>query len=99
MPDIDAAPHARIHTLYRLQYIQRRMPDLIFRPVIVDRETDIVFFYELLHSRQGFRRGVAGDNDTDICALAILELTPDVRIFVFREIDGSGRVKPDGRRG
>src|SRR6266446_9030453 len=99
MPDIDAAPDPRIHTLYRLQYIQRRMPQLIFRPVIVDGKADVVFLYEFLDSRQSFQRGVAGDNDTDICALAILELTPDVGIFVFQEIDGSSGVKPYGRRG
>src|SRR6266849_2789749 len=99
MPDVDATPHARIHTLYRLQYIQRRMPQLIFRPVIVDGKADVVFLYEFLDSRQSFHRGVAGDNDTDICALAILELTPDVGIFVFREIDGSSGVNLDACRG
>src|ERR1700674_187108 len=99
MPDIDAAPDARVHTLYRLQYIQRRMPQLIFRPVIVDRDTDIVLLYELLNSRQGFRCWVAGDYDGNTCSLAVFELNPDVRIFIFLEIDGSGRVKPDARRG
>src|ERR1700732_4358950 len=62
MPDIDAAPHARIHTLYRLQYIQRRMPHLIFRSVIVNRQPDIVLLYELLDSRESFRCWVARDN-------------------------------------
>src|SRR5437667_381188 len=27
MPNVDTAPHARIHTLHRLQYIPRRMPE------------------------------------------------------------------------
>src|SRR6266436_5312806 len=95
VPDVDTAPDARVHTLYRLQYIQRRMPQLIFRPVIVDRETDIVFFYELLYSRQGFRCWVAGDDDANTCPLAVFELAPDVCIFIFREINGSGSVKLD----
>src|SRR6266849_10967185 len=95
MPDVDATPHARIHTLYRLQYIQRRMPQLIFRPVIVDRETDIVLSYESLNSRQSLRRRVARDNDANTCPLAVFELAPDVRIFIFREINGSGSVKLD----
>src|SRR6266478_10149916 len=95
MPDIDAAPDARIHTLYRLQYIQRRMPQLIFWPVIVNREMDIVFLYELLNSRQSLRRRVAGDNNRNTRPLAVFELVPDVRIFIFREIDGSGSVQPD----
>src|ERR1700674_2772808 len=61
--------------------------------------SDAVLLYELLHSRQSFRCGVAGDNDDNTSSLAVFELTPDVRIFVFREIDRSGSVKPDARRG
>src|SRR5580704_2697720 len=99
MPDIDAASDARIHTLYGLQYVQRRMPQLIFRPMIVDSDTDIVLLYELFDSRQSFRCGVAGDDDGNTCPLAVIELIPDVRIFIFREIYGSGGMKPDARRG
>src|SRR5689334_18667049 len=75
--DIDAAPHARIHVLHRLQYIQWRMPQFVFRPMIVDRETNIVFLYELLNSRQRFRRRVAGDDDSNTRSLAVFELVPD----------------------
>src|SRR6266478_9180746 len=75
------------------------MPQLVFRPVIVDRETDTVFLYELLNSRQSFRCRVAGDYDRNTRSLAVFELVPDVRIFVFREIDGSGSVQLDARRG
>src|SRR5258708_24021329 len=99
MPDIDAAPDARIHTLYRLQYIQRRMPELIFGSVIVDRETEVVFLYEFLDSRQSFRCRVARDNDANARPLAVVELIPDVRIFIFREIDRSGGVQLDACRG
>ena len=35
----------------------------------------------------------------DTCPLAVFELGPDVRIFIFREIDSSGSVKLDARRG
>src|SRR6266436_5668562 len=73
VPDVDTAPHARVHTLYRHQYIQRGMPQLIFGPVIVDGETDIVLLHELLDPRQSFRCGVAGDDDANSCSLAVLE--------------------------
>src|SRR5258708_19195091 len=36
MSDIDATADARIKILHRFQYIQRRVPQLILRPVIVD---------------------------------------------------------------
>src|SRR5690242_12294700 len=75
------------------------MPQFVFRPMIVDRETDIVFLYERLNSRQRFRRRVAGDDDGDTRSLAVFELVPDIPIFVFREIDGSGSVQLDARGG
>src|SRR5258708_37633352 len=59
MPDVDAAPKARIHTPYRLQYIQRRRPYLVFRSVIVDRDMDVVLLYELFDSRQSVGLGGA----------------------------------------
>src|SRR5216684_4461484 len=99
VPDVDTAPDARIHPLYRLQYIQRRMPKLIFRPVIVDGETDVVLLYELLDPRQSLRCGGARNDDDNTCSLAIFELAADVRVFILREIDGSGSVKLDARRG
>src|ERR1700730_16944006 len=99
MPHIDAAPNAGIHTLYCLQYILRRMPQLIFRPVIVDRDSDIVLPYEPLNSRQSLPCRVARDNDGNTRPLAVFELTPDVCIFIFREIDGSCSMKSDARRG
>src|SRR6202790_2326977 len=99
MSDIYAAPDALIHTIHRFQYIQRRMPQLIFRAVIVDGDTDVVFLYELLNPRQSLRRGVAGDNHANSSALAVFEFAADVRIFIFCEINGSGSVKFDARRG
>ena len=75
------------------------MPQLVFRPVIVDRDADVVLLHELLDSRQSLRCGVAGNDDADTCALAVFELGADVRIFIFREIDGSGGVKLDASRG
>src|SRR5882672_5482076 len=99
MPDINATPDARIHTLYRLQYIQRRRPQLVLGPVIVDRDTDVILLYELLKSRQRLGRGVASDNDGNTCSLAVFELSADVRIFLLREIDSSGSVERDARRG
>src|ERR1700740_3685328 len=98
MPDIDTAPDARVHVLYGLQYIQRRRPQLVLRPVIVDRDTDVVLLYELFHSRQSSRCGIARDDDGNPCSLAVFELTADVRIFIFCKINGSGSVKPDARR-
>src|SRR6476660_2436647 len=97
VPDINTAPHARIHTLYRVQYIERRMPQLVFRSVIVYGDTDIVFLHELLDPRQSRRCGVAGDDDGNACPLAVLELVPDVCVFIRLEIDGSGSVNLDAR--
>src|SRR5438477_2190593 len=99
MSDIDAAPDARIHVLYRLQHIERRMPQLVLRSVIVDRDFDVVLLYELLYSWQSFRRGVAGDDDGNPRSLAVFELGPDVGIFIFGEIDGPGSVQLDASRG
>src|SRR5580700_3670835 len=99
MPDIYAAPDARIQTLYRFQYIQRRMPQLILRAVIVDRDTDVVFLYELFNPRQSLRRGVARDNQANPCPPAVFEFAPDVGIVIFREINGSSSVKFDACRG
>src|SRR5437773_538730 len=99
MSNINAAPDARIHALYRLQYIQRRMPQFIFRPVIVDGHADVVILYELLNPRQSLRRRVARDNHANPRPLAVFEFAPDVGILIFREINGSGSVKLDARRG
>src|SRR6266850_7058838 len=45
------------------------------------------------------RGRVSRDDDGNPCSLAILELAADVRVLIFREIDGSGSVKLDARRG
>src|SRR5258708_14014167 len=74
------------------------MPQLVFRRVIVDRDTDIVLLYEFLNSRQSLWCGVAGDDDGNASRLAVFEFTPDVRIFIFLEIDGSGSMEADARR-
>ena len=55
--------------------------------------------YELFDSRQSFRCRVAGDNDGDSCSLAVFEFAADIRVFIFREIDGAGSVKLDARCG
>jgi len=81
------------------QYIQWRRPQLIFRPVIVDRDADVVLLHELLNSRQSFRCRVSSYNNGNTRSLAVFELSPYVRIFIFREIDGSGSVKLDACRG
>src|SRR5580700_823127 len=60
---------------------------------------DVVLLYELFDSRQSFGLGVAGDNDSNTRSLAVLELRLDVRIFISFEIDGSGSMEPDARRG
>src|SRR5580700_976404 len=75
------------------------MPQFVFRPMIVDRNADVVLLDELLDARQSLRSRVARDNHADTSPLAVFELRPDVGIFVFREIDGSGGMKLDARRG
>src|SRR5580704_9536617 len=90
MPDVDAAADARIHILHRLQYIQRRTPQLVLGPVIVDRNTNVVLLYKLLNSLQSFRCGVSGDNHADTRSFAVFEFGPYIRIFVLGEINGPG---------
>src|SRR5438876_11500482 len=92
MPDIDAAPDARIHTLHGAQYIQRRMPQLILGPVIMDRHADVVLLYELLDSRQCLGCMVVRDNNGNTSPLAVFELAADIRIFILFEIAVSGGV-------
>src|SRR6266478_4412234 len=87
MPDIDAAPDARIHTLHGPQDIQWRMPQLVLGAVIVDRDPDVVFLYDFLDSRQSLRCRVASDNNADSRPLAVFELAADIGIFILREID------------
>jgi hypothetical protein len=72
--------------------------NFILRTVIVNRDADGVLLYELLDSRQSFRRGIAGDNDRNTRSLAVFEFGSDVRIFIFREVEGAGGVKLDARR-
>jgi hypothetical protein len=61
MPDVDAASDAGIHLLHRLQYIQRRVPQLILGSVIVDRKANVVLLHELLNSGQSRKCRVTGD--------------------------------------
>src|SRR6266566_2283130 len=75
------------------------MPQLVFRPVIVNRETDIVLFYELLDSRQSLWRWVASDNDGNACSLAVFEFAANVRIVILLKINRSGSVGFHARRG
>ncbi len=85
--------------LDRLQYIQGRRPQLVLGPMIVDCDTDVVFLYEFFYSRQSLRCGIAGDDDGNTRSLAVFELGPDVGVFILGEIDGTGSVQPDARRG
>ncbi len=48
--DIYAAADAWVQTFYSFQDIERRVPQLIFRPVIVDGEFDRVFADEFFDS-------------------------------------------------
>ena len=68
-----------------LQHIERRMPQLVFRPVIVNRDADVVLLHELLDPRQSLGRGIAGHNHWNARSLAVFELAADVGIFVFGE--------------
>ena len=98
VPHIDAASHARVHIADRLQNIERRMPQLIFRPVVVDGEAYVVLLHKLLDARKSTGRWVSSDNHRDTRALAILEFTADVVIFILREIDRSRRVQLNAGR-
>ena len=81
--DIDAASHARVHILYCLQHIQRRGPQLIFRPMIVDGEPDVVFLHELFNAGKHCRSRAAGDDHGNAGPLAVFKLAANIIIIIF----------------
>src|SRR5579859_2504358 len=95
---VNAASHPRIHPLHRLQHFQRRRPQLIFRPMIVQRKFDVVLLHEFFNSRQRRRRRIARHDHANPRALRILKLRPNVRIFIFIKIDRSRRMQLQSRR-
>src|SRR5580658_2123260 len=75
------------------------MPDLVFRPVVMDRKLDVVFLDELFNAGKNCGGWITRDNNGDTGSLAVLELATNIVIVVFWKIDGSGSVELDARRG
>ena len=65
------------------------MPQLIFRPVVVDGKAYVVLLDELLDARKSTRRRVSSDDHPYSRSLAVLELIADVSVFIFIEVDRS----------
>src|SRR5258708_26933712 len=92
---IDAAADSRVHVFDELQDVERRLPELVFRTMIVDRDPDVVLLDELLYPRKTGGRGISGDDDGETGPLAILKLVADVVVFILEEVDGARSVKFD----
>src|ERR1700735_5023864 len=65
------------------------MPQLVLRPVIVDREPYVVLLYKLLNTRKRGRVRISSDNHRDTRSLGVFELTADVVILVLGEVNRS----------
>src|SRR6266851_7886391 len=63
MPDVDAAADAGVVLLHPLQNVQRGVPQLVLRSMIMDRNADVVLLHELFDPRKGLRSRVSGDDD------------------------------------
>ena len=85
MAYIDAAADSRVHVFDELQDVERRLPELVFRAMVVDCDPDVVLLHELLYPRQSGGRGISGDDDGDTGPLAILKFGADVVVFIYRE--------------
>ena len=95
---IDAAAHARIHRLYKLQHVEWRWKDFVLWPVIVDGDLDVVFLHELFHARQRGGRWIPGNDDLDAGSLAVFELGADIVVIVLLEVDGTYSVQVNAVR-
>src|SRR5258708_1616345 len=95
MPDVDAAPDARVVLLHRLQHIERGVPQLVLRSMIVDSDADVILLHEFFDPWKSLRRRIAGDDDRNARSLAIFKLAANIVIFVLWKVDGPGSVKLD----
>src|SRR5258708_18903732 len=92
---IDAAADSRVHVFDELQDVERRLPELVFRTMVVDCDPDVVLLDELLYPRKTGGRGVSGDDDGDAGPLAILKFCADVVVLILEEVDSARSVKVD----
>ena len=58
MPHVDAYADPLVVLLDRLPDVERRGPDLVFRPVVVDGQLDVELLDHLVQDRQGSRVGL-----------------------------------------
>ena len=94
-----AAAYARVEISYGFQDVKGRGPELIFGAVIVDGDADVVLADEFFEAGESFGGGAAGDDDGDAGAFGVIEFGADVRVIVFREVDGAYGVELDGGGG
>ena len=98
MPDVDTATDARIVLLHPFQHIQRGVPQLILRPMVMNGQADVILLHEFFDAWKRLRSRVSGDNHGNSSALAVFKLAANILIFVLRKIDRSRSVKLDARR-
>src|SRR5260370_15115180 len=78
VPDIDAAPDARVVLLHPLQHVQRGVPQLVLRSMIVDRESNVILLHEFFDAWKSLRRRITGDDDPNTRSLAVFELAANI---------------------
>src|SRR5258708_35417027 len=87
---IDAAADSRIHVFDELQDVERRLPELVFRTMVVDCDPDVVLLHELLDPRKTGGRGVSGDDEGGAGPPSKLQLGAGVAGLLLAEVKGAG---------
>ena len=96
---VDATTDARVHVLHQLEYVERRLPELVFWPVVMDGNLYVVLLHELFDAREACRRWITRNDDPDARPFAVLKLATDIVIVIPWEVDGTRRVKLDAGGG
>ena len=96
MSDVDAEAHAGVHVADRLEHIVGRGKVLVLRPVVVDRDLDVVLLRKALHP--GHDIGVASADDRGHPRrLGVLEIPAHIVVGIDREGDRSASDDPEPR--
>src|SRR5258705_5336282 len=79
MPGIDADPATRVHIFYNAERALRSRKMLVFRPVVVNRDLDVVLLHEALDARHGLGCGSDGDHGHG-AGLGVLEVAANISV-------------------
>ncbi len=90
--NVNAAAYARVHVFDGGQDVEGRRKNFVFRAVVVDGESNVVLHDEFFYEGKNLGPGIAGDDDGDAGALAVIEFGADIVFAGGGKIDGSGGV-------